>query len=352
MVLSYSRWLYFRFFYDARLPSFLAGHVGAWSFFGGSVRQLLYDNLKSAVLERRGDAIRFHPRLLEMADHYRFEPRPVAPRRGNEKGRVERAIRYLRTSFYPLRSTWSLEALNEAALDWSRSVASQRRWPQDARRSVEQAYHEERAHLRPLPAEPFPAHERVTAHLRRSPYVRFDANRYSVPHDRVGRPVTVVAEIGRVRIFDRQELIAEHRRSWDKDQVVENPAHVDALWRSKRHARRHRGQERLTRAVPGSEKLLVALAERQRHLATAVDRLLFLLDAYGPEEMARAVGEALEKGSPHPETVRLILDRRCRQHEPPMPIPLPDDPKLRDLVVRPHSLGDYDLDDGDEEDEP
>ncbi len=352
MVLSYSRWLYFRFFYDARTPSFLAGHVGAWDFFGGSVRQLLYDNLKSAVLERRGDAIRFNPRLLEMADHYRFEPRPVAPRRGNEKGRVERVIRYLRSSFFPLRSTWGLEALNEAALDWIRNVASQRRWPQDRKRSVEQAYLEERAHLRPLPSEPFPTHELVMARLRRAPYVRFDANRYSVPHNRVQRSVTVVADLDRVRILDRQELIAEHPRSWDKNQVIENSAHLDGLWRSKRHARLHRGQDRLTRAVPGSEKLLVALAQRQRHLATAVDRLLFLLDAYGPKEMTRAVAEALEKGSPHPETVRLILDRRCRQSEPPIPIPLPDDPKLRDLVVRPHPLGDYDLRDDDEEDEP
>ena len=54
---------------------------------------LLYDNLKSAALERHGDAIRFHPTLLEFAGHYRYEPRPVAVARGNEKGRVERAIR-------------------------------------------------------------------------------------------------------------------------------------------------------------------------------------------------------------------------------------------------------------------
>lgn len=353
MVLSYSRWLFFRFFYDARMPSFLAGHVGAWDFFGGSVHSLLYDNLKSAVLERRGDAIRFHPRLLEMADHYRFEPRPVAPRRGNEKGRVERAIRYLRSSFFPLRHSWSLEALNHAALDWSREIAAQRRWPLDRRRSVEQAYREERALLRPLPAEPFPTHEHLTAHVRRSPYVRFDANRYSVPHDRVQRNVAIFADLDRIRIFDQEEPIAEHSRSWDKNQIVENPAHLDALWQSKRHARTHRGQDRLMRAVPQSEKLLVALAQRQRHLATAVSRLVFLLETYGPEEMTQAIAEALEKESPHPETVRLILDRRCQQRKakPPIPILLPDDPRLKDLVVKPHQLDVYDLLDGDEEDE-
>ena len=271
------------------------------------------------------------------------------------KGRVERAIRYLRTSFFPLRQTWSLETLNEAVLDWNRDVAAQRRWPQDRRRSVEQAYREEQAHLRPLPGEPFPTHEQVVAKLRRSPYVRFDANRYTVPHDRVHRAVTVLADLDRVRVFDRAELIAEHPRCWGKQQVIEDPAHLDALWRKKRHAREHRGQHRLTHAVPQCIPLLAELARRQRHLATAVERLVFLLDAYGAEEMARAVDEALQNGSPYPETVRLILDRRSheRQAKPPLPIALPDDPKLRNLVVRPHPLNAYDPDpDDDSEEEP
>lgn len=79
MVLSYSRLLFLRFFYDARLPSFLTGHVKAFAFFGGVARTALYDNLKSAVLERRGSAIRFHPRLLELSDHYGFAPPSCRP---------------------------------------------------------------------------------------------------------------------------------------------------------------------------------------------------------------------------------------------------------------------------------
>ena len=96
MVLSHSRQIFLRFFLDARMESFLRGHAGAFTAWGGVPRVLLYDNLKSAVLERRGDAIRFHPDLLAFAGQYRFEPRPVAVARGNEKGRVERAIGYVR----------------------------------------------------------------------------------------------------------------------------------------------------------------------------------------------------------------------------------------------------------------
>lgn len=68
------------------MENFLRGHVGAFAHWGGLGKVILYDNLKSAVLERQGDAIRFHPTLLSFAGHYRFEPRPVAVARGNEKG--------------------------------------------------------------------------------------------------------------------------------------------------------------------------------------------------------------------------------------------------------------------------
>jgi transposase len=85
MVLSYSRAIYLRFFLGARLENFLRGHLGAFAAWQGVPRVVLYDNLKSAVLERVGDAIRFHPELLAFAAHHRFEPRPVAVARGNEK---------------------------------------------------------------------------------------------------------------------------------------------------------------------------------------------------------------------------------------------------------------------------
>ena len=171
----------------------------------------------------------------------------------------------------------------------------------------------------------------------------FDANRYSVPHERIARTLTVAADLDQVRVFDRQELVASHRRSWDKGQVVEEPAHFEALRKAKRKARVHRGQERLLRAVPQAEALLSALGQRQRHLATAVDRLLRMLDEHGREELTVAVAEALTAGSPHPETVRLVLNRRRRQRQPPPPVPvaLPDDPRVRDLVVIPHRLADY-----------
>jgi transposase len=83
LVLSFSRHIFLRFFLQIKAEQFLEGHQEAFQYFKGVPRVLLYDNLKSCVLERYGDAIRFHPKLLEFAGHYRFEPRPVGVYRVN-----------------------------------------------------------------------------------------------------------------------------------------------------------------------------------------------------------------------------------------------------------------------------
>lgn len=180
MVLSWSRRIYLRFFPDARMENFLRGHVGAFEAWGGLPRVLLYDNLKSAVLERQGDAIRFHPTLLDFAGHYRFEPRPVAVARGNEKGRVERAIRYIRDSFCPARSFIDLADLNRQAEAWCLGQADDRLCPQDKALTVREAFAQEQPRLLALPGNPYVTHERLEVTVGKTPYARFDLNDYSV----------------------------------------------------------------------------------------------------------------------------------------------------------------------------
>jgi hypothetical protein len=134
-------------------------------------------------LERVGDAIRFHPTLLALCGHYRYQPRPVAPARGNEKGRVERAIRYVRDAFFAARTYADLDDLNAQALAWAQGEAADRRCPEDRTRTVGEVFAEERDKLLPLPGDAFPADERVEVEVGKTPYVRFDLNDYSIPHD-------------------------------------------------------------------------------------------------------------------------------------------------------------------------
>ena len=212
-VLSYSRQIFLRFFLNARMENFLRGHVGAFTRWGGVPRVVRYDNLRSAVLERHGDAIRFHPTLLSFAGHYRYEPRPVAVGRGNEKGRVERAIRYVRSAFFAARSFTDLDDLNNQAEAWCFGIAADRRCPGEGERRVREVFAEEVPRLLVLPEQAYPLLEQVAVKVFKTPYVRFDLNDYSVPHTHVQRTLTVLADLGEVRITDGQRVLACHPRS-------------------------------------------------------------------------------------------------------------------------------------------
>jgi transposase len=344
MVLSYSRQIFLEFFLGQAMANFLRGHVDAFDFFTGVPRTLLYDNLKSAVLERRGDAIRFHPTLLELAAHYRYAPRPVAPARGNEKGRVERAIRFVRDSFFAARTWKDLDDLNRQALAWSLTTAAERACPGERSRTVAEVFAEERGLLLPLPDNPFPTHERTEAHVGKTPYVRFDLNDYSVPHTHVRQTLVVLADRKSVRILDGNELVATHTRSFDRGTQIEDPAHIQALVDHKRTARRDRGIDRLHHAVPTSQRFFVELASRGGNLGAATTALVGLLDRYGAQALERAVAHAVSGGLIYLGAVRQLLDEYRQSQGQPVPVarPVATDPRIRDLVIRPHALESYD----------
>lgn len=344
MVLSYSRQIFLRFFLSAAMPAFVRGHVEAFTFFDGVARVVLYDNLKSAVLERVGDAIRFHPTLLALAGHYRYEPRPVALARGNEKGRVERAIRYARDAFFAARTYTDLDDLNAQALAWAQGEAADRRCPEDRTRTVREVFAEERDKLLPSPGDAFPADERVEVEAGKTPYVRFDLNDYSIPHDYVRRTLVVVASPSEVRVLSGMDVIATHPRCYDRGRQIEDAAHVEALVAQKRQAREHRALDRLHHAVPRSRELLRLVAERGGNIGRTTVGLVRVLDAHTTEEVDAAIAEALTRGTPHVGAVRQALDRAraARGEPPPLGLHLPDSPKLEGLVVRPHALSTYD----------
>ena len=344
MVLSFSRAIFLRFFLGAHLENFLRGHEAAFGHWVGVPRVCLYDNLKSAVLERRGDAIRFNPLLIEFARHWRFEVRPVAVGRGNEKGRVERAIRFARTSFWPARRWSDLADLNGQALEWCCGRAVERPWPEDKTRTVAQALRQERGRLLGLPPHPFPTEERRQIPVGKTPYVTFDGNDYSVPHTLASRTLEVRATLERVRVLFEGEVVATHPRSFDRGAQIEDPAHVEALRREKGQGRAHRAIDRLAHAAPSTGELFRRLAERGENLGRATQLVIELLEQYGGERLEAAVREGLEAEVLHVHGLRQILERnrRAEGRPPNVPVVLPDDPRVRDLAVSPHDLERYD----------
>src|SRR6516164_7434342 len=329
ITLSYSRALALNFFFDQTLESLLHAHVQAFAQFQGCPRVILYDNMRSVVLARHENQVRFHPRLLELAAHYHFAAHPCRPARGNEKGRVERVIRYIRESFFAARPFTTLEDFNRQAHLWRSQVAHQRPWPQDDSRTVAQAVAEEQPRLLPLPAHPLETDRLVSFHSGKTIYVRFDLNDYSIPPTAVGRTLTLLASPSIVRILQNGVEIARHRRSWDRRQIIEEPTHREAL--------------------------LEEAFRRGESLGPASRQLLEFLDDYGAEELRQAIRLALDRATPRLSSVAYILQQRRRRKQLRIlrPVQLERRPDLADLHVQPHDSDIYDeLSNEAEDDDP
>lgn len=342
MTLSYSRALYLEFFFDQTMENFQRGHVRAFQHWGGAPRVILYDNLRSAVLERRGNEIHFNPRLLELCAHYHFVARPCQVRAGNQKGRVERAIRYVRDSFWAGRTFVTLAECNRQALQWRDQVAHQRPWPGDDSRTVGQVFAEERARLLPHPLHPFSTDLIVPVRSAKTIYVRFDLNDYSIPPEAVGRQLTLVASDTLVRILDGSAEVARHRRSYGRHEEIWDSTHRQAVLNAKRKAFEATPGGRLTQAVPESKDLLDLAFSQGESAGSQTAQLLKLLDLYGAPALRGAIREALERNTPRASSVAFLLRRRQRTTSPRLAVDLSRHPEAQSIEVRPRDLETYD----------
>jgi hypothetical protein len=139
-------------------------------------------------------------------------------------------------------------------------------------------------------------------------------------------------------------VLASHPRSDDRDAQIELPGHVEALVEQKAAARQHRATDRLVQAAPASQTLLIRAAERGANLGAITAALMRLLAQTSATELQAAILEALQRGVPHPNAVRLALARRREQRgEPPgVGVELPAHLQARDTTVQPHALETYD----------
>ncbi|HXX63949.1 MAG TPA: IS21 family transposase [Bacteroidota bacterium] len=344
ITLSYSRALYLEFFFDQQLESFLRGHIHAFEDWRGLPRTLLYDNLRSVVLERRGDAVHFHPRFLELCAHYHFAARPCQVGAGNEKGRVERVIRYIRESFFAARPFTTLEDFNRQALEWRDREAHGRTWPGGDHRTVQQAFEEEKPRLLPLPVHSFDSDLLVPVRPGKTIYVRFDLNDYSIPPDVRDKQLVLAVSASTIRILDGTTEVARHCRSYDRHRFITDPAHQEALLLEKRKAIGSTPGGRLANAIPESDAFLDAAFQRGENAASQTTQLLRLLDEYGATELQAAMREALERNTPRASSVSFILNRRRRlsRRRNPIPVDLSRRPDLATLDVQPHNPETYD----------
>jgi transposase len=342
MVLAWSRATWGEFCFDITVHSLLRSLARASAFFGGCTRQWLFDNPKIIMLERFGDAVRFHPLLLDLAGAFRTQLRLCNFRRGNEKGRVERKIRFFRERFLAGRTIYNIEQGNLELLTFLDGIAHRQPHPDFPQRTISECLVDEQKRLLPLP-NPTPATDLVEpALVDKTAFARFDTNSYSLPPDYVQRTVTLVADDRTVRFLDGANLLAEHSRSYGHRQRIEAPEHRAEILRRKRGATAFATRDRLRAVAPGIDTLFERWVNLGRNVGSMTVQTNRLLNLYGENIFALAVAETIARGTHDPGEIGVLCEKHRRAGQSPVPIDVPIGDHIPDRDVIPHDLGGYD----------
>jgi transposase len=333
LVLCYSRLLTVEFTFAQTLEAFLRCHERAFAFLNGSPRECWYDNMATVVAERRGRLVRFHPRFLAYAGHHGFRPVACTPARGNEKGRIEDSVKFLRGNFWPGRTFRDLVDLNAQAQAWRDEVAN-RREHAATRKIPSLLVAEERPHLLPLHA-PYDTDEVRSVVVPPTFRVAFDSNRYSVPWRLVGKPLTLRADAELVTLWYGTHPVARHPRCWRRGGECVNPAHAAGLLATKPGAQGQWQVQAVEQLGPHARQYLSLIRAGTRSLRAELEHLLLLTTLYGPAPVEAALGALLAQAIVGSDHVEQWLRLQTQGPVAPPPLTL-GDPRLSVPVPRPN----------------
>jgi len=342
MSLPWSRAIWGEFVFDLSVWSLLRSLGRACAAFGGTTREWLFDNPKTVVIARHGAAVHFNPNLLELAGHYAVRLKLCAVRKANQKGCVERQIRYLRERFLAARVIRSVEQGNRELAEFIATIAHQRPHPTLPERTVGDCFEQERTRLLPLSDKQVSTDQVLPVRVDKTAFCRFDTNHYSVDPAHVGKTIMLAADDREVRLLEGTTLLSRHARCWGRRQLVEAQEHRQALLDQKRGAQPQKGRDRLLAAVPAIETLYERWVERGRNLGSMTARTIRVLDLYGAELLGAAVAQVIERGLHDPGAIAALCEQQRRAMSAPVPIDVALGAHVNDRDVIPHSLESYD----------
>ena len=322
MVLCYSRLLYVEFTVSQTMEHFLACHEHAFAAFQGVPARLMIDNLKSAVLQRlAGEAPVFNARYLDFARHWGFDITACNLARGNEKGRVENGVGYVKKNFLNGLELLDFSAVNPAARIWLDSVANVRIHGETHRRPLD-LFREEQPRLRPLNPQPYDIGCISTMRTSSQFRVTLETNHYSVPAEYANTRVTLKAYPDRVCIYREDQLIARHSRSYDRRQDIEDPDHPKPLLAQRRNAREQRLLMHFLALSPKAQAYFEGLESRRLNARHHLRKIVALAQIYGVEATARALEDGLAFAAFSCEYIANLLEARARHRPEASPLSL------------------------------
>ena len=306
--------------------AFCSGHVSAFTFLGGVPRSILYDNTRLAVAKILGDGRRKRTRVFnELVSHYLFEDRFGRPGKGNDKGKVEGLVGYARRNFLvPIPTYRSFDELNAHLQE--KCLERMGRQLRGHKETIGERMARDIDALLPQPTVPYDASDKRTTRVSSLSLVRYRTNDYSVPVGYGHRDVLVRGYVDRVVISCGVEVIARHRRSYQRDDYVFDPIHYLPLLEQKTGA--------LDQAAPlAGWELPEEFETLRRLLESRMGRrgkrefvqVLRLMENFRKEEVHKAVGDALDLGAISFDAIKHLLLSRIEGR-----------PQRLDLTLYPH----------------
>ena len=297
--------------------AFLDGHVSAFAWLEGVPQTILYDNTRIAVAKILGDGTRKRTKAFgELQSHYLFEDRFGRPAKGNDKGKVEGLVGYIRRNFMvPLPRVRTIDELNMRLLNAceKRKVAVLR----GKKESIAERLIRDRQALMQLPADAFDPCEKISTRVSSLSLVRYRNNDYSVPTAFGHHTVLVRGYVDSVVIACSSEVIASHRRCYGKEEFIYNPLHYLALLERKPNA--------LDQAAPlQGWNLPEEFEHLRRQLETRMGKkgrkeyiqTLRLIETFGDGEVLVAVEEALHLSAISYDAVKHLVLARIERRVP------------------------------------
>lgn len=338
LILSYSRYLFAHVFPRSSFEFFIEGHIMAFSSMNGTAHSLRYDNLKTVVIKRRPE-IQYNPRFMDFVRHYGVEIRLCNPACGNEKGRVERVIRTMKTTFFNNTDRYSsLSAINQGLHEWV--TDKNNTLHRGTGKSPVELFKEETIKL--LPAIPY---KNVNIHppvkTTKTAMMIFDTNTYSVPDYLVGRSLSIHSTPATVKIYDGNREVSSHPRCFERYKQIINPLHRSYSKLSAK-AKMHRIHDVIRGLHPDVSEFLSKNQACGEDPQKTAYQIFKLLKQFSRGMLLSIVSECLMRKSPRLKTLLSYL--HIQQAEDNHAV-CPQNPDLLNITYKARALEEY-------EDEP
>jgi hypothetical protein len=317
-VLCYSRLMFIEFTLSQHKDKFYRSLVHALEFFGGSPRQVIFDNLKAAVLNGSGRQACLHPEFLALCGHFYLQPIACSRRDPESKGIVEGSVRYIKHNALAGRAEElrTYEDYLAFAPRWLETVANVRLHETTRERPVDRLQ-QERGLLRPLPSLAFDSDEVVAAIVSSHARVHFDGNRYSVPANLARKTVMLRADAAQLRVLFQGLEVARHTRCYDRRQVICLPDHQLQALQARRRPRADDLEKTFDALGEEARQFHLELLRRPVRTTVHLRRLLNLVRLYGRQDVVAAIARANEYQTYDAAYVETLLLQERRRRELP-----------------------------------